>query len=256
MISSVAYLSMHTSPLLQPGRGSAGGMNVYIDELAQTMARRGIEVVVFTRRTDPSLPTVVSPRPGYRVVHITAGPLQELPMVMMPGLVPEFTEGVLGWMAQDKTRFDLVHSHYWLSGWSGVLIKEALEIPLANSFHTLGRIKDLTRRSDEAPASRIRTLTEDEVIAQSDCVIASTPYEFYDLAEHYGAAPERLCTSPPGIDHRVSTPAIATKPDNGSAWGRNRSSFLPAASSRSRDRTSRSRPSPNSSRSTQSLLIS
>lgn len=206
MIGSVAYLSMHTSPLLQPGRGSAGGMNVYIDELAQTMARRGIEVVVFTRRTDPSRPTVVSPRPGYRVVHITAGPSQELPMAMMPDLVPEFTEGVLGWMARDRTRFDLVHSHYWLSGWSGVLIKEVLEIPLANSFHTLGRIKDLTRRSDEAPSSRMRTLTEEEVIAQSDCVIASTPYEFDDLAEHYGATPERLCTSPPGIDHRVFRP--------------------------------------------------
>ena len=89
---------------------------------------------------------------------------------------------------------------------SGVLIKEALEIPLANSFHTLGRIKDLTRRADEAPSSRMRTLTEDEVIAQSDCVIASTPYEFDDLMEHYGATPERLCTSPPGIDHRKFHP--------------------------------------------------
>ena len=150
MINSVAYLSMHTSPLLQPGRGSAGGMNVYIDELAQTMARRGIEVVVFTRRTDPNRPTVVSPRPGYRVVHITAGAPEELPMEVMPGLVPEFTEGVLSWIARNEARFDVVHSHYWLSGWSGVLIKEILDIPLANSFHTLGRIKDLTRRADEA----------------------------------------------------------------------------------------------------------
>jgi D-inositol-3-phosphate glycosyltransferase len=206
VISSVAYLSMHTSPLLQPGRGSAGGMNVYIDELAQTMARRGIEVVVFTRRTDPSRPTVVFPRPGYRVVHVTAGAPAELPMAMMPGLVPEFTEGVLDWMARNEVSFDLVHSHYWLSGWSGVLIKEALDIPLANSFHTLGRIKDLARRPDEAPSSRMRTLTEEEVIARSDCVIASTPYEFEDLMQHYGATPERLCTSPPGLDHRTFRP--------------------------------------------------
>ncbi len=206
MINNVAYLSMHTSPLLQPGRGSAGGMNVYIDELAQTMARRGIEVVVFTRRTDPNRPTVVSPRPGYRVVHITAGAPEELPMEVMPGLVPEFTEGVLSWIARNEARFEVVHSHYWLSGWSGVLIKEILDIPLANSFHTLGRIKDLTRRADEMPSSRMRTLTEDEVIAQSDCVIASTPYEFDDLMEHYGATPERLCTSPPGIDHRKFHP--------------------------------------------------
>ena len=206
MIRSVAYLSMHTSPLLQPGRGSSGGMNVYINELAQTMARRGIEVVVFTRRVDPSRPTVVTPRPGYRVVHITAGAPRGLPMTAMPDLVPEFTEGVLDWMARNEARFDLVHSHYWLSGWSGVLVKEALEIPLANSFHTLGRIKDLTRRLDEAPASQMRTLTEEEVIGQSDCVIASTPYEFDELMEHYGATPERLCTSPPGVDHRVFRP--------------------------------------------------
>jgi D-inositol-3-phosphate glycosyltransferase len=181
-------------------------MNVYINELAQTMARRGIEVVVFTRRVDPSRPTVVTPRPGYRVVHIAAGTPQELPMTAMPDLVPEFTEGVLEWMAGNEARFDLVHSHYWLSGWSGVLVKEALEIPLANSFHTLGRIKDLTRRLDEAPASRMRTLTEEEVIGQSDCVIASTPYEFDELMEHYGATPERLCTSPPGVDHRIFRP--------------------------------------------------
>ena len=206
MIRSVAYLSMHTSPLLQPGRGSSGGMNVYINELAQTMARRGIEVVVFTRRVDPSRPTVVTPRPGYRVVHIAAGAPQELPMTVIPDLVPEFTEGVLDWMAGNEARFDLVHSHYWLSGWSGVLVKEALEIPLANSFHTLGRIKDLTRRFDEAPASQMRTLTEEEVIGQSDCVIASTPYEFDELMEHYGATPERLCTSPPGVDHGVFRP--------------------------------------------------
>jgi D-inositol-3-phosphate glycosyltransferase len=181
-------------------------MNVYIDELAQTMARRGIKVVVFTRRTESSHPTEVSPRPGYRVVHISAGAPEEVSMEMMPRLVPEFTEGVLGWMADNDTAFDLIHSHYWLSGWSGVLLKEALELPLANSFHTLGRIKDLTRRPDEAPSSRMRTLTEEEVIAQSDCVIASTPYEFNDLMEHYGATPERLCISPPGVDHQVFRP--------------------------------------------------
>jgi D-inositol-3-phosphate glycosyltransferase len=103
-------------------------------------------------------------------------------------------------------RYDLVHSHYWLSGWSGVLLKEALGIPLANSFHTLGRVKDLTRRPGSAPSSPVRLLTEQEVITRSDCVIASTPYEFEDLLDHYGASPERLCTSPPGIDHDIFSP--------------------------------------------------
>jgi len=209
MITSVAYLSMHTSPLLQPGQGSAGGMNVYIHELARTMAGRGIDIVVFTRRTSPTAPEVVRPRSGYSVVHIDAGPAEHIPIENLPPLVPRFTEGVLEWTAASGRRFDLVHSHYWLSGWAGVLCKEALGIPLANSFHTLGRIKDLTRRADEPASSPLRTLTEEQVIASSNCVIASTPYEFDDLLDHYGADPERLCTSPPGIDHDLFHPGDA-----------------------------------------------
>jgi len=209
VITKVAYLSMHTSPLAQPGQGSAGGMNVYIHELARTMADRGIDVVVFTRRTDPTQPTVVRPRSGYSVVHIDAGPSAEIPIAEMPELVPTFAQGVVQWTISDGRRFDLVHSHYWLSGWAGVLCKEAFGIPLANSFHTLGRVKDLNRRVGEPASSPLRTLTEEQVISMSDCVIASTPYEFDDLLDHYSADPERLCTSPPGIDHDVFRPGDA-----------------------------------------------
>lgn len=204
MITRVAYLSMHTSPLLQPGIGSAGGMNVYIDELARVMAKDGIAVDVFTRRVDGHSPDVVDVAPGYRVLHVTAGPAETIPIADMAAYVGEFAEGVLTMAAGE--RFDLVHSHYWLSGWAGVLVKEALGIPLANSFHTLGRVKDMTRRPGEAPSSSMRVLTESQVIAMSNCVIASTPYEFEDLLEHYGASPERLCTSPPGVDHSVFSP--------------------------------------------------
>lgn len=209
MITTVAYLSMHTSPLLQPGRGSAGGMNVYIHELARTMSRRGIEIVIFTRRTSPHQPEIVRTRSGYSVVHVDAGPAEDIPIAEMPELVPAFAEAVIQWSIGNSRRFDLVHSHYWLSGWAGVLVKEALEIPLANSFHTLGRVKDLTRRADEPASSHLRTLTEEQVIANSDCVIASTPYEFDDLLDHYAADPERLCTSPPGVDHDVFRPGDA-----------------------------------------------
>ncbi len=206
MIRSVAYLGMHTSPLAQPGQGNAGGLNVYMHELACTMAQRGLEVVVFTRRSSASQPHVVSVEEGYRVVHVAAGPEAQIPIADMAPYVGAFTDGVLRWVAEEGAIFDLVHSHYWLSGWAGVLVKEALGIPLANSFHTLGRIKDRNRRRDEAESSPMRTLTEEEVIAQSNCVIASTPFEFEDLLEHYGAAPERLCTSPPGVDHSIFKP--------------------------------------------------
>lgn len=206
MISRVAYLSMHTCPLVQPGNGDAGGMNVYIHELATAMADRGVEVAVFTRRTDQATPDVVDVGPRYRVVHITAGPSEHMAIEDMAPHVGEFAEGVVKWLAAAETRHDIVHSHYWLSGWAGVLVKEAMEMPLVNSFHTLGRVRDLHRRQDEAPSSLMRTLTEDEVIARSNCVVASTPHEFDDLVEHYGASLEALCTSPPGIDHGIFSP--------------------------------------------------
>jgi len=206
MIHSVAYLSLHTCPLQQPGSADAGGMNVYIRELGRAMAESGVEVTVFTRRVDETTPDVVEVVPGFNVVHIEAGPRRRLPTGDLTGLVGAFAESTLHWIDENGRSFDILHSHYWLSGWAGVLLKEKLDIPLANSFHTLGRIKDLTRRSDEQPEGALRTLTEEEVIARSDCVVASTPYEFDDLVEHYGADPARLCTSPPGIRHDVFKP--------------------------------------------------
>jgi len=206
VIDAVAYLAMHSCPLLRPGTGDAGGMNVYIDELAKTMARRGVDVVVFTRLTDEHIPEEVVVEPGYRVVHLPAGPMERIPIDALPEHAGAFGGEVISWTHSNRIVFDLVHSHYWVSGWAGVIVKEALGIPLANSFHTLGRIKDLTRRVDEPPASTMRLRTEQDVIDQSDCVISSTPYEFDDLLEHYGASPERLCVSPPGIDHSVFSP--------------------------------------------------
>ncbi len=211
MIRSVVYLSMHTSPLLSPGSGDAGGMNVYIDELARTMSGRGMDVTVFTRRSDPAAPEVVEAAPGYRVIHVPAGPAEQTPVERLAGHVGEFTEGTYKHIDGNGLRPDVLHSHYWLSGWTGVVLKETLELPLANSFHTLGRVKDLHRRIDEPLSSPMRTLTEQEVIARSDCVIASTPHELDDLLEHYGADPGRLCTSPPGIDHEVFQPADRTE---------------------------------------------
>lgn len=206
MITRVAYLSMHTCPLVQPGNGDAGGMNVYIHELALAMADRGVEVVVFTRRSDSDTPDIVDVAPGYQVVHVTAGPPTRLAIEEMVPHTAEFAEGVIKWLTGSGRSFDVVHSHYWLSGWAGVLVKEAMHLPLVNSFHTLGRVKDRARRSDEPASSLMRTYTEAEVIAHSNCVVASTPYEFDDLVEHYGASLEALCTSPPGIDHDIFHP--------------------------------------------------
>lgn len=204
MIRRVAFLSLHTSPLVQPGSGDAGGMNVYIDELARTMVHRGVEVDVFTRATaDPPFPAV-EVLPGYRVRPIPAGPLSVLPMSGLPVTVQPFADGVIDHMRGEQ--YDLVHSHYWLSGWAGLVVKRNLGIPLANSFHTLGRVKDATRRVGEPAESLVRIAAEQEVIAGSDCVIASTPYEADDLATRYDADPTRLCVTHPGVDHDLFAP--------------------------------------------------
>lgn len=211
MIRRVAYLSMHTSPLLQPGFGDAGGMNVYIDELSRTMAERGVEVDVFTRRDDPSLAKVVEVGPGYRVHHIDAGPAKSLPVARLARHVRQYADEVVASVRDESTKPDIIHSHYWLSGWAGLIVKRCLEVPLANSFHTLGRVKDLTRRHDEPPESLLRIAAEHEVIEGSDCVVAATPLEAEDLMDHYGADPARLCTSPPGVDHNVFSPGDRTE---------------------------------------------
>jgi D-inositol-3-phosphate glycosyltransferase len=199
MIHRVAYLSMHTSPLLQPGVGDAGGMNVYLDELARTMVRRSVEVEVFTRRVDSRLPAMVEVVPGYRVHHVDAGPPEPVPVRSLARHVREFADRCGDVLEAGPP--DILHSHYWLSGWAGLVLKRRLGIPLANSFHTLGRVKDATRRQDEPPSPLLRIAAEHEVIEGSDCVVASTPLEAEDLMARYGADPARLCTSPPGVDH-------------------------------------------------------
>ena len=204
MIDKVAYLSMHTSPLLQPGSGDAGGMNVYIDQLSRTMAARGVEVDVFTRREALHDAEVVDVVPGYRVVHVEAGPPHPVPLSSLPRYVRTFANAVETKLRSDPPQ--ILHSHYWLSGWAGLLVKRSLGIPLANSFHTLGRVKEGNRRPDDPPESLLRIAAEHEVIEGSDCVMASTPAEAAELLEHYRADPNRLCTSPPGVDHRVFRP--------------------------------------------------
>ena len=210
MIRRVAYLSMHTSPLVQPGVGDAGGMNVYVDQLARAMVASGVAVDVFTRRDDPELPDRVTVVPGYTVHHVASGPPRRLPVARLVHRVRRYAQGVLGILGH-LPPVDVVHSHYWLSGWAGLIVKQGLGVPMANSFHTLGRIKNLTKRSDDPPESLLRIAAEQEVIALSDCVVASTPVEADDLLAHYGADPGALCVSPPGVDHAQFFPGSQTE---------------------------------------------
>jgi len=202
VISRVACLSIHTSPLAVPGSGDAGGMNVYVHELARALAGRGVQVDVFTGGSEGG---EIEVAPGYRVVRLPAGTGRRASEGLAEA-VGDFAEGVARWAIRHRASYDILHSHYWLSGWAGLLLHEVLRVPLAISFHTLGRVKDATRRHDQARAGLLRLAAETEVIARAGCVIASTPEEAAQLIEHYAARPERLCVSPPGVDHAVFRP--------------------------------------------------
>ena len=203
MIERVAFLSIHSSPLAAPGTGDAGGMNVYVHELAKTLAGRGVQVDVFTRGGSGGEVEVI---PGYRVVELPTGSTRPPGPEPLADAVGDFAEGVARWAVRHRAAYDVLHSHYWLSGWAGLILHEVLRVPLAISFHTLGRVKNATRRPDQAPAGLLRIAAETEVIARAGCVIASTQAEATQLIEHYSASPERLCVSPPGVDHAVFRP--------------------------------------------------
>jgi len=176
-------------------------MSVYLDELARTLAGRGVAVDVFTRRHAPGFAELMEIVPGYRVIHIADGPGGPVPTRMLAERVEEFAGGVIDRVKQEGESYQLVHAHYWLSGWAGLLVADALGIPMANSFHTLGKVKNLGRRGDEPIEALVRIAAEEELIRRSGCVIASTQAEFDDLVQHYGAFPEGVCISPPGVDH-------------------------------------------------------
>lgn len=175
-------------------------MNVYLHELSATMASQRVEVDVFTRRDRPGLPDTVSVDQGYRVHHLQAGPSRSLSIESQAPHLGQFSQALVKRLEAWTVPPDLVHSHYWLSGWAALGVKERLGLPMANSFHTLGRVKDATRRADQSPTHPMRIATEQTLISSADCVVASTPFEADDLMDHYGADPTKLCLSPPGVN--------------------------------------------------------
>ncbi len=199
----IAVLSFHTSPLVQPGSGDGGGMNVYVRELVGSLAQAGIECQVYTRRhataSGAELPDVVDVEPGFRVVHVDAGD-PALAKEDLPDVVDEFTRGVLDHLADHPV--DAIHANYWLSGLAGHTIKHQLDLPLVSTFHTLGAVKSLA--GDPEPIDRIRS--EREIIGCSDVVIANAQAEANELIHHYGASPERIEIVPPGVDHAFFSP--------------------------------------------------
>ncbi len=197
----VAMLSVHTSPLHQPGTGDAGGMNVYIVELAQRLAAINIEVEIFTRATAAALPPKVEMAPGVLVRHIDAGPYEGLNKEDLPAQLCAFTHGVMqAWAGHRPGYYDLVHSHYWLSGHVGWLAAQRWGTPLVHAMHTMAKVKNANLADGDTPEPAARVIGETQIVAAADRLIANTAEEADELVRHYAADPGKVAVVHPGVN--------------------------------------------------------
>lgn len=225
----VAMLSVHTSPLEQPGTGDAGGMNVYVLELSRALAARGARVEIFTRATSSDqAETVVLPgsdaegrplsasderdvlladdvdagiTPPVLVHHVPAGPFERLDKNDLPGVLCGMAAGVLrSESARQPGWYDVVHSHYWLSGQVGAIAADRWEVPLVHTAHTLARVKNASLAPGDVAEPNVRVIGEEQVVADAHALVASTPVEAEELVELYGADPDRVHVVEPGVD--------------------------------------------------------
>lgn len=206
-IQRVAMISLHTSPLDQPGIGDAGGMNVYVLELAKRLATRGIEVDIFTRATTSAVEPKVLAAPGVLVRHITAGPFEGLTKGELPGQLCVFAREVLrAEAAQPLGHYDAVHSHYWLSGQVGALARDRWGVPLVHSMHTMAKVKNDALAEGDTPEPEGRIIGEEQVVEAADLLIANTDLEAKQLINLYDADPGRVEVVHPGVDLDVFRP--------------------------------------------------
>ncbi|WP_315901289.1 D-inositol-3-phosphate glycosyltransferase [Rhodococcus sp. BP22] len=200
-LNRVAVLSLHTSPLAQPGMGDAGGMNVYVLQSAKELAKRGVEVEIFTRATSSADEPVTEAAPGVLVRNIVAGPFEGLDKQDLPTQLCAFAAGVLREEARhDVGYYDLVHSHYWLSGQVGWLARDRWGVPLVHTAHTLAAVKNASMAAGDSPEPAARQIGEQQVVAEADRLIANTSGEAQQLVDIYGASPDSIDVVAPGAD--------------------------------------------------------
>ena len=203
----VAMISVHTSPLEQPGTGDAGGLNVYVAETAKELARRGVEVDIFTRRTTGESPIIGGLVPGVRVLHVPAGPYEGLAKEELPGQLCAFSAGIMqAGLSVPEDHYALVHSHYWLSGQVGWLAADRWGVALVHTMHTMARVKNLHLAEGDRPEPRGREIGEAQVVEAADRLIANTDGEARDLIALYDAPAGKVSVVPPGVDLTTFTP--------------------------------------------------
>jgi D-inositol-3-phosphate glycosyltransferase len=204
----IATLMVHTSPLDQPGAGDAGGMNIYVVESAERMAAMGVSVDIFTRRHNPDLPDNVELSPSVRVRHLDVGAYSAT-KEELPALIPNLSEAFS--KVLDNEKYDVLHSHYWISGKVAMPIAKKFGIPLAHTMHTMARVKNMNLAEGERPEPMIRVQGETQVVAAADALIANTDAEAASLVSLYEACPDNVSVVSPGVDLYTFTAGYGRK---------------------------------------------
>jgi D-inositol-3-phosphate glycosyltransferase len=204
-VRRVGLISVHTSPLDQPGAGDGGGLNVYVNEVARRMGARGVEVDVFTRRTDPSQPPTLELAPGVLLHHLDAGPAERVPKEDLATLLCPFELALA--RHPRLTDLEVLHAHYWLSGWVGRRIARRTGIPLVQTFHTLAALKNATLAPGDRPEGALRLVAEAEVARDADQVLVLTCGEARLFHSSFGLSGARLTVVPAGVDLDLFTPS-------------------------------------------------
>ncbi|HXF63596.1 MAG TPA: glycosyltransferase [Caldilineaceae bacterium] len=203
-VRRIAMLSVHACPLALMGGKKTGGMNVYVRDFSRTLGCYGVQVDVFTRSQDDCQPMIKRELgPGGRVIHIPAGPERPIPVNEVGRYLDEFAENVARFAAEEGIRYDLIHSHYWLSGLVAEQLRHAWgapALPIVHMFHTLGHMKNQIAQDESERAPKERLEGEARVVRLADRIIAATPAEEHQLVELYDADPAKIAIIPPGVD--------------------------------------------------------
>ncbi|MGH2449366.1 MAG: glycosyltransferase [Chloroflexota bacterium] len=198
----VALLSLHSSPLARAGSAGAGGMNIYVRRLASQLSDRGIQVDVFTRRSDSRSPEIDC-RGSVRFIHLSAGPARAVPKSSLSLYTSELVDAFVNHVDRYRRSYDLLHSHYWLSGVVGLRLKQRYDLPLAHMFHTLSKVKEMYAGRPDPSDTLLRVEGERAVLAGADIVVGATEAEQELIRRCYGSPSGLFRAIPPGVDlHR------------------------------------------------------
>ncbi len=202
----IAMLCVHSSPLANLGGKEAGGMNVYVRELARELGRRGSRVDIFTRTQDPATPQVIQADRNVRVINLHAGPAAPYDKNLLLAYLPEFVSRVRCFADAEDISYDVIHSHYWLSGEVAIALRRAWRVPVVHMFHTLGALKNQIARGAEEQETAQRVAIERRLMREADAVVAATSLDRAQMVWHYGAEAEAIQVVPCGVDLRRFQP--------------------------------------------------